>query len=474
MPGFDPTILRDEEKVGGFEPNNSGDETFLLEQLPSYPGRQDQNAAAAPVVDPPAVDTVPPDIFAPVSEPEVAFPVEDTAMGLTDTDEYERVPEQPMDTVDVEDVQQGVYNDPLVLDDSLIALLKADLADSKKRKEKEVEPVAKMAGPPPSFSDEERVAGEEGTGVDLDLSSIDADYPSTYGIDRSLPPNRPDEPVAPPIVERRDPEKKRRRFFAWPLVAGVGLLLLLLLGAAAYFYFVPIGGHKTTALHDSSAVSEHHTEHTTTGVHDSSATHGAEVHDNHTGAPDTSIHGSAVAGHDTVSSADSGHTTAVAATGHGVTSSDHSAKSNQIASVEQPSNHSAHADNAGRKSPVVSAPAAVAKEPVARPHSSAAKETPIKTETKPKSRPYKPESPPSASAQGEYVIQVYASPSADDADEWLQQLRKRSINDGFISSQSVRGQTWYRVRFGKFTTRDEADARASQLGFSNVWVVRVK
>lgn len=472
MPGFDPTILRDEEKLGGFEPNNSGDETFLLEQLPSYPGKQAQNAVADPIAAAPVAGTAPPDIFAPVSEP-VAFPVDDTAMEMTDVDEYQRVPEQPMETVGAEDVQQAMYNDPLVLDESLIALLKADLADSKKRKEKEVEPVAKMAGQPPSFSDEERLAGEEGTGVDLDLSSIDADYPSTYGIDRSLPPNRPDEPVAPPIIERREPEKKRRRFFAWPLVAGVGLLLLLLLGTAAYFYFVPIGGHKTTALHDSSALREHHTEHTTTSIHDSSVTHGAGVHDDHTSATDTS-HGSAVAGPDTVSSADSGHTTAGAATGHGTTSSDHSAKSNQMASVEPSSDHSAHTENAGKKSPVVSSPAVVTKEPVGRTNSGATKETPIKTETKPKSRPYKPQSPPSASAQGEYVIQVYSSPSADDADEWLQQLRKRSINDGFISSQSVRGQTWYRVRFGKFTTRDEADTRASQLGFSNVWVVRVK
>lgn len=463
MPGFDPTILRDEEKVGGFEPNSTGDETFLLEQLPSYPGK--------PLAVPSSTDSAPAE-----SIPDVAFPVDDSAMEITDPDEYRRLPDAPADPFATSGAEpQGMYNDPLVLDDSLIALLKADLADSKKRKEKEPDIPVQSAGQFPPFSAEDSRDDDvaEDAGVELDLSSIDAEHPSTYGIDRSLPPNRPEEPVAPPVEERRKPEKKRRRFFPWPLVAALGLLLLLAAGAAGYFYLLPHSGHDMAALHDSSAVSERH-DHATTEKHESTATHGAGEHDSHA-QPDTIVHSnsSAAVEPDTVS-VDSAHSTAGALANHSAVAPDHSAKNNQSTPVGAASTHKARVENEGHKKTPVTPPAVAAREPVVNTRSSAVKESPVKTETKPKSRPYKPESPPSASAQGEYVIQVYSSPSADDADEWLQQLRKRSINDGFISSQSVRGQTWYRVRFGKFATRDEADVRASQLGFSNVWVVRVK
>jgi cell division septation protein DedD len=460
MPGFDPNILRDEEKLGGFEPNSSGDETFLLEQLPSYPGKPGTPAATTEGM---------PGSTAPVEEPVVPFPVDDSAMEeMTDPDEYRRVPEQPLDTIAVpEETPQGMYNDPLVLDDSLIALLKADLADSKKRKEKEVETPVNTAGQFPPFSAEDYRDDEagDGTGVELDLSSIDAEHPSTYGIDRSLPPNRPEEPVVvPPVEERREPEKKRRRFFPWPLVAAVALLLLLTLGAVGYFYLVPKNKDHAAALHDSSAVSERH-EHTAVETHDHGATHGAAGHEGDHKEPDTVViatspeHGTATI--------DSTHTTSGALADNNA-SAGHAVKSDPGISAANDKTHEGH------KSPQTTPVPPAVKEPVVNKRGSAVKETPVVTETKPKSKPYKPQTPPPASAQGEYVIQVYSSPSADDADEWLQQLRKRSINDGFISSQSVRGQTWYRVRFGKFATRDEADARASQLGFSNVWVVRVK
>lgn len=73
-----------------------------------------------------------------------------------------------------------------------------------------------------------------------------------------------------------------------------------------------------------------------------------------------------------------------------------------------------------------------------------------------------------------YVVQVFSSPSRDDADEWLQILRERSVTDGFITEQKLGGEAWYRVRFGQYTTRKDAEAAAQQLGFSNPWIARVR
>jgi septal ring-binding cell division protein DamX len=81
--------------------------------------------------------------------------------------------------------------------------------------------------------------------------------------------------------------------------------------------------------------------------------------------------------------------------------------------------------------------------------------------------------PPSAVGAA-WVVQVFASPSRDDADEWLQQLREQRITDGYIVEQKVKGQSWYRVRFGQFATRAEAEEAAKNRGYSQPWVARVR
>lgn len=73
-----------------------------------------------------------------------------------------------------------------------------------------------------------------------------------------------------------------------------------------------------------------------------------------------------------------------------------------------------------------------------------------------------------------WVVQVFASPSRDDADEWLQQLREQRITDGYIVEQKVKGQSWYRVRFGQFATRAEAEEAAKNRGYAQPWVARVR
>lgn len=118
-----------------------------------------------------------------------------------------------------------------------------------------------------------------------------------------------------------------------------------------------------------------------------------------------------------------------------------------------------------------------------------AEQTNARTEaqsTAPPSRPSRADSPTPASADvktkkapsptvgAAWVVQVFASPSRDDADEWLQQLREQRITDGYIVEQKVKGQSWYRVRFGQFATRAEAEEAAKNRGYAQPWVARVR
>jgi hypothetical protein len=73
-----------------------------------------------------------------------------------------------------------------------------------------------------------------------------------------------------------------------------------------------------------------------------------------------------------------------------------------------------------------------------------------------------------------FTVQVYSSPSKDDATERLERLKSRNAANISMSEQLIRGKTWYRVRFGSFNSRDEAETAAKQLGFAQCWIDRVR
>jgi septal ring-binding cell division protein DamX len=79
-----------------------------------------------------------------------------------------------------------------------------------------------------------------------------------------------------------------------------------------------------------------------------------------------------------------------------------------------------------------------------------------------------------SSAGAQWVVQVHSSASVDDADEWLRQLQSRNVGDGRIEPVTQQGKVWYRVRFGRYATREEAEQAALQLGYRNAWIDRVR
>ncbi|MBI3259973.1 MAG: SPOR domain-containing protein [Ignavibacteriae bacterium] len=73
-----------------------------------------------------------------------------------------------------------------------------------------------------------------------------------------------------------------------------------------------------------------------------------------------------------------------------------------------------------------------------------------------------------------FTVQVYSSPSKDDATERLERLKLHNATNISMSEQLIRGKTWYRVRFGSFSSRDEAETAARQHGFAQSWIDRVR
>lgn len=78
------------------------------------------------------------------------------------------------------------------------------------------------------------------------------------------------------------------------------------------------------------------------------------------------------------------------------------------------------------------------------------------------------------SKEGTFTVQIISTPSYDDAKDWLEKLYKRGINTGSISEKLVRDKTWYRVRFGNFSTYEKASDALNKAGFDGSWVDRIK
>ncbi len=73
-----------------------------------------------------------------------------------------------------------------------------------------------------------------------------------------------------------------------------------------------------------------------------------------------------------------------------------------------------------------------------------------------------------------FTVQVYATPSKDDAEAWKEKLINQNIDDVNITSQRIKNRDWFRVRFGTFKSVDEARQAASKSGFAHSWIDRVK
>jgi hypothetical protein len=107
--------------------------------------------------------------------------------------------------------------------------------------------------------------------------------------------------------------------------------------------------------------------------------------------------------------------------------------------------------------------------------------SPEKTYSEPKKQPNPPRKPkplpkpPSGfDLHQEYTVQVYATPSKEDAEDWVKKLQNKNIKNVYISTHKKRENQWYRVRFGSFATLEDAKLAALKNGLTHSWIDRVK
>ncbi len=73
-----------------------------------------------------------------------------------------------------------------------------------------------------------------------------------------------------------------------------------------------------------------------------------------------------------------------------------------------------------------------------------------------------------------FAVQIYATPSMEDAEDWVKKLKQKSAKNVRIDSQMIRDVKWFRVRFGDFENKEDAKSAALKLGFAQSWIDRVK
>jgi cell division septation protein DedD len=106
------------------------------------------------------------------------------------------------------------------------------------------------------------------------------------------------------------------------------------------------------------------------------------------------------------------------------------------------------AESKENRSPVRQEVASVAKRAEDKPSPAAGKPRPDEADAKESRRPW--------------TVQVNAFPDEKSAKTWVDRLRDKGYN-AYLSESRIQGRVWYRVRVGRFESRDEAEKTQESL-----------
>ncbi len=530
MPIFDE-ILKPEEQLGGFNPGEPDDDTFILEAKGTYPGSApvfedqkkvfSQEISMAPLYEAPEegsvwdvfdsaqsdeLETAPIDSdFAPEKEridPDaleaelhnkianldnlVLEDEEDLFSAPTEKPEEDIFtsginfeldnPQEPANIVQepfIEQLEQPqaanqqelspISQDEFQIDEDLKAMLQADLAEKKSKKEEADS----------QLSSEEKAKNETFVPVDdledavvIDFASIspemDADEAKLETPEETVKEEQKTKIKKEKPVKEKKPKKKRYILMPFAYAAMLTLSLAVLGAGGYYAWYKFIIEEKPKE----EIVEEHKPE------EKKAETHAKSEEPKHDSAAETKPeekHDSDLAQKPETKPAEEPK---------------EAPKAEPKKEIEKPKKELP----AAKEKPIKETKKDIAVKPVEKPKETIekakpAKEKPAKPKVeKPEPKPIvtknetKPVKETSKNIKKEevYTVQIYSSPSKEDAEAWLDKLRKRNISGGFISPQKVRDQVWYRVRFGNFASRDEASAAAKRHGFAQSWVDRIK
>ena len=490
MSAFESDIS-DEELRGGFDLGAPDDESFKLESLDSYPGVLPdfgiEEEPVIPIAEEPIeeieVEEIPEEIEEDQEESveedgvleddlegEGAFVDSDDEVDTETYDEEEssentelisdddedfsgEFEDEPDEIEEVEDEVENIQDDEIEelspeeiaalggekitpeeeelgdVDPELKTLLNSELERSKEIKDKKAESLPEDFDVEPEYEDFVPVEEQESDIEEIDITNIEADKLSTFGLDNS---QATEESTSDQPKKRKKKRKKKRRIL--PLVLITVFVLLASVISLGIFKVVDIPYIST--LLDEEPIDSTLTDTLLVEKEIVKEEKPIEV-------PDTTKK-------------------------EEITKVDSLEKDSVLTELEEQA--------VVAEAPVIKVPdenRIVDKRPKKKQTKNIAKRNSTKEE-KPKSIKVPKSNRKPESDIGLFTIQIYASPSKEDATEWLNKLQSESINDAFISEQMVRDEIWYRVRFGNFKTKQEAQAAALKLGYSQTWIDRVK
>lgn len=490
MADFNDDRKKEEEEYGGFEPDENDDESFMLEDENDYPAKlpekfgdepsstvrvtasvdsldgddetEQEYPSDEPIDEPEEIEEIPTQV-----EPEYE-PEQEIEQDIEDSREFEREFEQEeeqQDEIEPEVIEEETaYEEEGVdLDDDFKKMLQADIDKSKaKREANEVEEE------PLGDSKPAKQIGNDADTVVM-ISDFEADRPSQVKSEDTVsqPPLEGNIPEGMEGEQVKEKKKKKTPIWILMLYASVATLILTL-GIVTLIWFMMSGEIDDKNIEK----------------------HKKEVAANH--SPNKPKHEFKSAAADTMTQEEK----------NWLDSSDINKKDTLLTHkddkeffagleddfdedartknkpVEKPKNSPAEKP---KDKPRTEEPKKVApnkkKEDIASndvTKSVAPKEKQKSTTKVNESEFSMPQPKGPAPETGLFMVQIYSSPSREDAESWLGQLKARQVPNPMITEQEVKGRTWYRVRYGRFETKEAARTSALELGYSQSWIDRVK
>lgn len=422
-----------------------------------------------------------------IEEPEIEEEIEPEAEEPAVEDEADELNEDEGDTD-----SGNLMDEPIEVDENLKSLIEGELDRSKERKANRSDRIKGYEAAKNEMTDDEmseklkefKAVEDEDGASSIDLSKIKAEHPSTYEINNKdieidgleVLDDPEEEPPAPkkekkqeapkspksvdetveelldePVTEKKKKKKKKKKavIIPWTKIATAAASIALI-GMLSYggYHIVDNTGMFAVAPADTI---RHETEeaqvHEAKEEHEDIASHDEHAADTHSDSSHEEIEADQEDSHIDSSEIEE----------------EAPAEEETLASHEEIETHEPKEANIPTK-----------KVKKTRQKKTYASRSNTKRHKETRKRPSNMKRRKASSKRGVYTVEIYSSPSRDDAEEWLARLKKRNVKNAFIVTHKKRNEYWYKVRFGSFKSREDAKDQAKKLGYSQSWVDRVK
>ncbi|PKL79061.1 MAG: hypothetical protein CVV25_09375 [Ignavibacteriae bacterium HGW-Ignavibacteriae-4] len=462
---------KEEEEYGGFEPDENDDESFMLEDENDYPAKLPEEFSDEPKSTVRVTASVESEEGNGGTEPEqedkIEEPEEIEEDEVIPSDEEADEIEAEIEPEEVEDEniddEEEITEEELDLDDEFKKKLQSDIDKSKAKREANAEPVDESNNSEPA-----KQIGDDADTVVM-LSDIEADKPSKVKSVEEIPPPPIDGNIPEELEEDVLEEKKKKKTPIWILMLYSSVATLIVtLGVVGLIWYLMSGSSDKHEKDDHSKkeVATKHEEHTP--KHQKKAMSA----DTMTQEEKNWIDSMDINKKDTLLSYDedkeffAGLEDELDDNGHSKDKPKEKATEKQLPKKEKPKTvEPKKVVPKKKKEDIASNDVTKSVEP------KETKKSITKIDESTFSMP-QPKGP--VPETGLFMVQIYSSPSREDAESWLGQLKAKQVPNAMITEQEVKGRTWYRVRYGRFETKESARTSALELGYSQSWIDRVK